>query len=224
MAKILLIEDDVALVRMLKNWLTLEHYKLDTAENGARGLEFLAVYKYDAIILDLEMPEVEGMEVLERFRTAGGKTPVLILTGKDSIHSKLAGLDAGADDYLTKPFHVKELSARLRALLRRSADLPSHLLKVRDIVLDPKDHTVKRGEEELQLLPTEFALLEFFMRNPNEVFSAEALLDRVWTSKATGTLSALTTCIKRMRQKIDIEGEPSIIKTVHGVGYKLVAN
>jgi DNA-binding response OmpR family regulator len=146
-----------------------------------------------------------------------------MLTGRGSISDKEAGLDSGADDYLTKPFNMKELSARIRAMLRRSTSQPSNVLTTGDLVVDPGKYKVLRKGVEIQLLPREFALLEFFMRHPDEVFSAEALLQRVWHSESEATSDALRTCIKRLRQKIDNSDEDSVIQTIPRVGYRLKA-
>lgn len=222
MAKILLVEDDMGLSRMVRDWLTFEHHLVETADNGRDGLDKLQFYQYDLVILDWELPEMTGIQICKEFRSRGGTTPVLMLTGKGTIGDKESGFEAGADDYLTKPFHMKELSMRLRALLRRSSTaLQTDELKFRDLALEPSGHRVTRGGKDLSLLPKEFALLEFLMRHPNQVFSAEALLSRVWASETDTTVDAVSTCIKRLRKKIDVEGQTSIIKTVHGVGYKL---
>ena len=222
MAKILVIEDDLGLSRMVKDWLTFEHHMVETADNGKDGLEKLQYYQYDVIVLDWELPEMTGIEICRQFRSAGGKTPVLMLTGKGTIVDKETGFDAGADDYLTKPFHMKELSVRLRALLRRvGGNLTGDELRYRDIVIEPANHRATRTGKDLQLLPKEFALLEFLMRHPSQVFSAEALLSRVWSSDSDATIDAVSTCVKRLRKKVDVEGETSVIKTVHGVGYRL---
>lgn len=207
---------------MVKDWLTFEHHMVETADNGKDGLEKLQYYQYDVIVLDWELPEMTGIEICKQFRSAGGKTPVLMLTGKGTIVDKETGFEAGADDYLTKPFHMKELSVRLRALLRRAGgNLTGDELKYRDVVIEPANHRATKNGKDLQLLPKEFALLEFLMRHPSQVFSAEALLSRVWSSDSEATIDAVSTCIKRLRKKVDVEGETSIIKTVHGVGYKL---
>lgn len=222
MAKILLVEDDVGLQRMVRDWLTFEHHLVETADNGKDGLDKIQCYEYELIILDWQLPGMSGIEICKAFRDQGGVTPVLLLTGKGSISDKESGFEAGVDDYLTKPFHLKELSLRLRSLLRRSStSLQGDILKFRDLELEPTKHCVMRHGKDLQLLPKEFSLLEFFMRHPNQVFSAEALLNRVWTSENETTVDAVSTCIKRLRKKVDVEGQPSILRTVHGVGYKL---
>lgn len=221
MAKILLVEDDLGLSRMVRDWLTFEHHLVETAHNGSDGLDKLQFYQYDLVILDWELPGMHGPDIAREFRSKGGTTPILMLTGKGTIADKESGFEAGADDYLTKPFHMKELSMRLRALLRRTGALQGDKLTYRDLQLEPENHRVTREGKDLQLLPKEFALLEFFMRHPNQVFSAEALLSRVWASESETTVDAVSTCVKRLRKKVDVEGKPSILRTVHGVGYKL---
>jgi len=222
-AKVLIVEDDVSLGKMIRDWLVMEHHKVEIVTDGAEAQNMLKVYEYDILILDWELPHVTGIEILKEFRSRGGTTPVLVLTGKGTIDDKETGFDAGADDYLTKPFHGKELTARLRALLRRPEGYVGDLLKFAHLTLDHQNFQVMKAGEEIRLLPKEFALLEFLMRNPNRVFAAEALLNRVWVTESEATVDALTTCIKRLRKKIDVEGQPSIIRTIHGVGYRLEA-
>jgi len=222
-AKVLVIEDDVALAKMISDWLSIEHHKTELVHDGNDAADRLKVYDYDLIVLDWELPGVKGVDLLKEFRSRGGLTPVLMLTGRGNIEDKEKGFDYGADDYLTKPFHAKELTARLRALLRRPEGYLGETLTVGDISLEHANFRVTRAGEEIRLLPKEFALLEFLMRNQNRVFAPEALLNRVWVTESESTIDALTTCIKRLRKKIDVEGKPSIIRTVHGVGYKLEA-
>jgi Response regulators consisting of a CheY-like receiver domain and a winged-helix DNA-binding domain len=221
-SKILLVEDDQGLAKLVRNWLSLEHHTVEHVEDGDEALHRLKINEYDLIILDWSLPKLTGLDVLQQFRGLGGNTPVIMLTGKDSISDKELGFDTGADDYLTKPFHGKELTARIKALLRRPANLVSDVLKVGDIVLERADFRVTRNGQDIRLLPKEFALLEFFMRYPNKVFSAEALLERVWVSESEATVDAVTSCIKRLRKKLEVDGGKSPISTVHGVGYKLV--
>jgi DNA-binding response OmpR family regulator len=220
MAKILFVEDDPFITDVVVDWLNSERYLVEHVDSGQEALSRLRFYSYDAVILDWHLPDVSGLEVLKHFRVSGGTTPVLMLTGKREIDDKTRGLDAGADDYLTKPFHVKELSARLRALLRRPAAMFGETLSARDIVLDPKTRRVTSNGEELDLLPREFALLEFFMRHPNEVFSADALLNRLWETDSDASPGTIRINITRLRSKIDKEGSPSMITTVYGVGYR----
>jgi DNA-binding response OmpR family regulator len=220
-AKILLVEDDLGLTRIVRDWLLAEKHSVESVSDGKEGLEQLRFYQFDLVILDVNLPGMNGLEVLQQFRSVGGATPVLMLTGNDTVSDIEKGLSGGADDYLTKPFHMRELSARLRALLRRTGRFVGDQLNVRNITLDTTKFEVTKNGEKTSLLPKEFALLEFFMRHPNEVFSPEALLNRVWPSSSDATVDALTTCVKRLRKKLDDEGKPSIITTVHGRGYKL---
>lgn len=221
MAKILIIEDDLTLLKNVKAWLELENHVIDVVNTGTEAKSHLKIYPYDLIILDLGLPDMSGIEVLETFRKSGGLTPVLILTGKDAIADKAHGLDAGADDYLTKPFHVKELSARIRALLRRQPSVPTNLLTYQDLSLDVQSHKVKRGDREVNLSPKEFSLLEFLMRHPEQVFSSETLVDRVWASFSDVSPESVRTYVTRLRSKIDKDSEVSLIQSIYGVGYKL---
>lgn len=221
MAKILIVEDDVQLAEIIGRWLTNEHNTVELVADGEDALSHLKLYAYELIILDWQLPGMEGIEILNRYRAAGGKTPILMLTGKRTIEDKMQGLDSGADDYLTKPFHGKELTARVRALLRRPVDLLDSVLKVGDIELDPQACKVRRAGAELQLLPKEFALMQFFMRHPGQYFSAARLMSEVWPSDSESGTDALTTCIKRLRKKLDPEGAESVIHNVHGMGYGL---
>ncbi len=224
MAKILIVEDDLQLSKLVRDWLKLERHEVEVVNDGQEGLNRLKAYEYDLIVLDLELPVIGGMEILREFRSTGKKTPVLILTGRSTVDDKEVGLDSGADDYLTKPFHAKELTARIRALMRRVSGQMGTVLKSGNIELDRAAFTVKRGGVEVKLVPKEFALLEFLMRNPGTVFPPDALLNRVWSNESDATVEALTTCIKRLRKKLDTEGQESIIRNVHGVGYGLRAD
>jgi DNA-binding response OmpR family regulator len=221
MAKILVVEDEPDLSEPIKVFLTHEHHIVEVIDNGAEALDRLRFYKYDVIILDWMLPGMLGVDVCKQFRTSGGTTPILMLTARKQTHEKVEALDAGADDYLTKPFDVNEVGARVRALLRRPHGVTSNVLKVRNLVLETGTFKVTRDDKDIQLLPKEFALLEFLMRHPNQVFSAEAILDRVWASDSEASPETIRTYVKRLRQKIDTEGNQSIISTVHGVGYKL---
>lgn len=223
MAKVLIVEDDEALSATIVEWLAYEHYNVESVNNGREALERLKCFEYDAVVLDWQLPELTGIEIIKQFRAGGGTTPILMLTGKQAISDKEVGFDAGADDYLTKPFHPKELAVRIRALMRRPGGFVGTTLKAGSLVLDSVNHRVEKEGREIQLQPMEFTLLEFFMRHPNQVFSTEALLHRVWDSETEASLDAIYTCIRRIRKKIDGASEPSIIKTVHGVGYKLEA-
>jgi DNA-binding response OmpR family regulator len=221
MAKILLVEDDVDLAVMIVEWLSFEHHSVEVVHNGREGMERLRLCKYDTIILDWSLPEMSGLEILRHYRAEKGNAPIIMLTGKGGIADKESGLDSGADDYLTKPFNMKELSARLRAMLRRASGSQTNILTVGDLSIDPGKYKLTKSGKQIQLLPREFALLEFFMRHPDEVFSGEALLQRVWHSESDATSEAIRTCIKRLRQKIDASEEDSVIQTIPRVGYKL---
>lgn len=222
MTKILVVEDDQDLAQMVRSYLLFERYEVENVYDGREGLSRVKTYEYDIIILDLGLPDCSGIEVLKSLREKGSRTPVLILTGKHSVEEKEQGLDAGADDYVTKPFHMKELGARLRALLRRPPPITgSNTLKAANITLDVSKFRVMKDNEVITLVPKEFQLLEFFMRHPNQVFSSEALLNRVWPNNSDSAPQALRTAMKRLRKKIDPDGE--LIKTVHGVGYILEA-
>jgi len=223
MAKILIVEDEFDLSEPVRAYLEGEHHLVEVVGDGQEAMERLRFYKYDVIILDWMLPHLSGIEVCKSFRASGGTTPILMLTSKKQTQDKIVGLDAGADDYLTKPFEVQEVSARIRALLRRPQHTNANVLNARNIVLEPGSFKVTRDGQDVALLPKEFALLEFFMRHPGQVFSAEALLDRVWSSESEASPETIRTYIKRLRQKIDTDGQPSLISTVHGVGYKLDA-
>jgi DNA-binding response OmpR family regulator len=224
MAKILLIEDDLTTASMVRDWLEGERYTIDEAHSGAEALTYLKSYQYDLVIVDWMLPEGNGVEVMKSYRSGGGHAPILMLTGKRAIVEKEAGLDAGADDYLTKPFDMRELSARIRALLRRAPAVRGSVLECGSIALDTTSCTVTRGGTLLKLLPTEYSLLEFLMRNQGTVFNTAALLEHVWKADSEATDIAVRTYITRLRKKIDVEGAPSFITTVHGLGYKLEAN
>jgi len=221
MAKILIVEDERDLSGLVRNWLVRENHLVEQAEDGVEALTRMEVSKFDLIILDLMLPGMSGMEVCQRFRQKSGQTPILMLTAKDGVEDKAAGLDAGADDYLTKPFHLKELAARVRALLRRGLSRPGNTLRIRDIEIDASECRVTKNGEIVHLLPKEFRLFEFLVRHPNHVFSAEDLLASVWESDTSALLDTVRGHITRLRKKLDTENEPSIISTVYGMGYKV---
>jgi DNA-binding response OmpR family regulator len=220
MAKILFVEDNRSLVESITKWLKMQNHLVDAAVTGTEALERLAAFEYELIILDWDLPEVSGLEVLRHYRSKSGYAAVLMLTGKDSVSEKETAFDAGADDYLTKPFEPRELGARMRALLRRPKTMVDEKLTARDIVLDPVAKKVMKGDKEVFLQPLELAVLEFFMRHPNQVYSQEHLIRLIWDSEQDVSSDALYTCIRRLRKKIDAEGE-SLIRTVHGLGYRL---
>jgi DNA-binding response OmpR family regulator len=221
MAKILLIDDDIELTVVIAGWLASENHLVEVVHDGREALDRLRACQYDVILLDWTLPEMEGIEILKTYRNEGGVTPVIMLTGRRAVNEKTIGLDTGADDYLTKPFHMDELAARIRASLRRATKATANVLKCGDLELDPVKHTVTKAGANVQLLPREFALLEFLMRHPGDVFSSEALLQRVWHSDSEATAEAIRTCIKRVRQKLDNDNEESLIETIARIGYRL---
>lgn len=219
MAKILIVEDNEDLANTVRTFLMFEHHTVEHIVDGQEASDHLRTFQYELVILDWSLPNLSGIDILKRFRSLGGTTPVLMLTGHDTISEKEAGLDSGADDYLTKPFHMKELGARVRALLRRPAAVNSNVLEAGNITIDTAKYRVTVNGDPMTLVPREFQLLEFFMRHPNQVFSPEALLNRVWPSESEATTEALRTALKRLRKKVDPDG--NLLRTVHGVGYIL---
>lgn len=221
MPKILVVEDDKDLLDQLDQFLSHERYEVETVTDGQEAADRLKLYQYDVVVLDWNLPSRSGIDVCKEYRDRSGVAKVLMLTGKGDISEKEAGLDAGADDYLTKPFHLLELGARVRALLRRPSKILSSKLTAGVLELDPQTHTATTNGTPLDLLPKEFSMLEFFMKNPNEVFSQEALLDRIWNSESDSSVSTVYTHVKTLRKKLAAAGCDDLIKTVHGLGYKL---
>lgn len=221
MAKILIVEDNIDLCSSVLEWLGHEHHTADGVHDGKEGLFRLENYHFDLIILDWDLPEISGVEICKKYRAKGGSTPILMLTGKSDITNKMEGLDSGADDYLTKPFDMRELSARIRALLRRPATSLANVLTIRDYALDMATKKLTRGADEIVLAPREFALMEFLMRHPDQVFSQEDLLEKVWSSESEASIYSVYTAVKMLRKKLTRDGEKSIVATVHGLGYRL---
>jgi DNA-binding response OmpR family regulator len=222
MARILLIEDHKETAAAVCLQLSREGHDPVHVETGDVGLEHLLMNQYDLAIIDWQLPGISGLEICERYRAADGHTPIMMLTGRGELKDKIDGLDTGADDYVTKPFSLKELASRVRALLRRPPAVVSDVLVLGPLRLDPVNHLVYLQQVEIDLMPRDFALLEFLMRNPNVVFSSEALIKRVWSDEAEVGPDALRTAIKRIRKKIDVDdaGE-SIIENVPRLGYRL---
>ena len=221
MAKIFYLEDEKALADIVMDWLTSQGYMVDWVNLVGEAKVRVKIYQYDLIILDVNLPDGTGLEVCREYRAHGGTTPILMLTGRDKIQEKALGLDSGADDYLTKPFHMDELAARVRALLRRPAAFAGSVLKFDDLELNTSTHRVIKAGTEIQLLPKEFALLEFFMRHSGQVFSADALIERLWPTDSEASPDAIRIYITRLRNKIDTKGKTSLISTMRGVGYRL---
>lgn len=223
MAKILLVDDDIELNDNVCSWLKMDHHTLEAAHSGGIALELILNFQFDLVILDWDLPEISGIDLCKRLREKDSTTPVLMLTGKGEIADKTVGFNAGADDYLTKPFHLAELGLRVRALLRRKGSEIQIVLKARDLEMEPHNFVVRKSGNVIKLLPKEFSLLEFLMQHPNQIFSLDALLDRVWMSDSDATTAAVHACIRRLRKKIDDPGAESMIANVHGVGYRLDA-
>ena len=218
--KVLVVDDEPGVRAALQRALTLERHDVRLAEDGQVALDTLAEGTVDAIVLDVMMPRVDGLEVCRRLRAAGDRTPVLMLTARDAIDDRVDGLDAGADDYLVKPFALRELNARLRALLRR-VDAGGPTLAFADLVLDRSAHEVRRGDRPIELSKTEFALLETFLEHPRQVLTRSALFERVWGYDFGATSNALGVYIGYLRRKTEEGGERRLLHTVRGVGYVL---
>jgi two-component system response regulator MprA len=222
MARVLVVDDEPAVRRALERALRLENYEVSLAADGEEALDSLATAPADAVILDVAMPRLDGLEVCRRLRKAGDRTPVLMLTARDAIDDRVAGLDVGADDYLVKPFALRELQARLRALLRRSGDgHEGEVLRYDDLVLDPVAHEVHRGERRVELSRTEFLLLELFMQHPRQVLTRSTIFERVWGYDFGPTSNALGVYMGYLRRKTEEGGERRLLHTVRGVGYVL---
>jgi two-component system response regulator MprA len=222
--KVLVVDDERAVRESLRRALELEGYDVELAADGEEALERLsATISADAVILDVLMPGIDGLEVCRRLRAGANAVPVLMLTARAEVDSRVAGLDAGADDYLPKPFALAELLARLRALLRRTAngDEHSHVLRFADLELDLGTREVRRGATPIELTRTEFALLELFLRNPRQVLTRSIIFERVWGYDFGPTSNSLDVYIGYLRRKTEDGGAPRLIHTVRGVGYAL---
>ena len=220
---ILVVDDEPSVRQALQRALTFEGYSVRTADDGRAALDDLLTTPADAILLDVTMPGVDGLEVCRRLRAAGDRTPILMLTARHATADRVAGLDAGADDYLVKPFALEELLARIRALLRRF--IPDagqdEILRVGDLSLQPSTRIVKRGERLIELTRTEFSLLELLLRNAGQVMTRELIFDRVWGYDFGANSNSLEVYIGYLRRKTEADGEPRLIHTVRGVGYVL---
>jgi two-component system response regulator MprA len=220
--KILVVDDERAVRDSLRRALELEGYEIELAADGNEALARLeSSDEPDAIILDVLMPGVDGLEVCRRVRRAGSSVPVLMLTARTEVEDRVAGLDAGADDYVTKPFALEELLARMRALLRRTSDETGEVLRFADLELDPRTREVRRGSRQIDLTRTEFSLLELFIRNPRQVLTRSVIFERVWGYDFGFASNSLDVYIGYLRRKTEAGDEPRLIQTVRGVGYAL---
>lgn len=221
MAKILLVEDDESMRDSIIQALSNENYQVESVGNGIDGLERLQTYGYDLAIVDWGLPGLSGLELCKQYKGSEGRCLILMLTGKASQLEKETGFQAGVDDYLTKPFSLRELLARVRSLLRRAGQAPSNsVLRAHDIEVDVSALRVAKAGTPLQLSKKELALLILFMRNAGQVFGAEALLQGAWPEHRGATTETVRTHLKTLRRKIDSLDQPSLIETVHGVGYR----
>jgi two-component system, OmpR family, response regulator len=219
--RLLVVEDEVKLAGLLKRGLEEEGYAVDTASDGREALWLAGESPYDAVVLDVMLPDVDGFEICRRLRESGRWAPVLMLTARDSVPDRVEGLDAGADDYLTKPFSFAELLARLRALVRRGGPERPPTLRVGNLTLDPATRRVARGAVSIELTAKEFALLEYFVRHPGEVLSRSRLIEHVWDFAYDGDSNVVDVYVRYLREKVDRPFGRESIETVRGAGYRL---
>jgi two-component system response regulator MprA len=219
--RLLVVDDEPAVRTSLERALLLEGYEVELAADGAEALERIEAQPPDAVVLDILMPGLDGLAVCRRLRAHGSRLPVLMLTARDAVGDRVAGLDAGADDYLVKPFALEELLARIRALLRRTAPDEGGLLHFAGLELDPLTREARRGSREIELTRTEFNLLELFLRNPRQVLTRSLIFERVWGFDFGPASNSLDVYVGYLRRKTEAAGEPRLIQTVRGIGYAL---
>ena len=219
--QILIVEDDQRLARQLKKGLDEHGNTVTLAFDGLAGLEAARQGRFDVVVLDVMLPRLDGFQVVRRLRSAGSRSPILLLTARDSTDDIVTGLDVGADDYLTKPFALKVLLARLRALARRKEVEPRTQLRIADLVLDPAEHVVKRANSIIPLTRTEFALLEMLMRNSVRVVTRDRLIEAVWGEEREVESNTLDVYVRQLRSKIEPPGSRKLIQTIRGVGYAM---
>ncbi|WP_438291627.1 response regulator transcription factor [Streptomyces sp. HUAS TT7] len=224
--RILVVDDEPEVRAAVEDGLAVEGYEVKGAQDGLAALSEVAAWRPDAIVLDVMMPVLDGLGVCRQLRAMGDRTPVLVLTALDSVSERVDGLEAGADDYLVKPFALDELIARVRALLRRAAPDPAEQQELRyaDLVVDPVAHTARRGERPIDFTRTEFALMELLMRNPGQVLPRELIHELVWGRDFGPDSNSLAVYVGYLRRKLEAAGEPRLVHTVHGVGYRLDAS
>jgi two-component system response regulator MprA len=219
--KILVVDDEPAVRTSLDRALRMAGYDVALAPDGDAALSSLASSSVDAVVLDVAMPGVDGLEVCRRMRSGGDRTAVLMLTARDAVDDRVAGLDAGADDYLVKPFALRELQARLRALLRRTEVGTASVLSLDDLVMDVPAHTVARGDRTIDLTRTEFSLLQLLLEHPGQVLTRSTIFERVWGYDFGATSNTLGVYVGYLRRKLEAGGEPRLLHTVRGLGYVL---
>jgi heavy metal response regulator len=218
---ILVVEDEAKITRFIKKGLEMEHYTIDVAYDGKEALEKAEVNNYDLIVLDIMLPKIDGVEVCRQLREKKIDTPIIMLTAKDTVEDRIKGLDAGADDYLTKPFAFGELIARIRALLRREKTVKTTRLQVSDLILDPATHEVYRGNKEIPLSSKEYRLLDYMMRRPGHVCTRTMIGEHIWGYNFTDDSNVIDVYISYLRRKIDNGFKNKLIHTVRDVGYKI---
>jgi heavy metal response regulator len=218
---ILVVEDEIKITRFIKKGLEMEHYTIETAYDGEEALEKAEINTYDLIIMDIMIPKIDGIEVTRKLREAKVETPIIMLTAKDTVEDRVRGLDAGADDYLVKPFAFGELVARIRALLRRERNVQQTQLQVGDLILDPATHEVYRGDKEIQLSSKEYRLLDYMMRRPGHVCTRTMIGEHIWGYNFTEDSNVIDVYISYLRKKIDSGFKTKLIHTVRDVGYKI---
>lgn len=221
--RVLVVEDDTGIAQFLQQGLTENGYAVDVVDDGQTGLDYAQATEYDLLIIDIQLPQLDGLSVLRQLRSLGVATPVLLLTARSEVQDRVQGLDAGADDYLVKPFDFTELLARIRALLRRPPLQTDAVLQVGDLILDTTQRLVKRGDRVIDLSPKEFSLLEYLMRHPNQVLSRTQIAQHVWSFDFYSDFKVIDVYIGYLRRKIESPQHPRLIKTVRGVGYRLNA-
>ncbi len=220
---IAIVDDDAAIRTALGRALRMENYDVELFDDGTSALKAIQLRAPDAIVLDLQLPDIDGLEICRRIRRSGDSTPILMLTARDAVNDRVAGLDVGADDYLVKPFDLAELLARLRALLRRHnvLDGDGAVLRFEDLSLSPQTREVHRGTRSVELTKIEFDLLELFLHHPRQVLTRDQILDLVWGYNFDSGTNSLAVYIGYLRRKLEEAGEPRLIQTVRGVGYAL---